>query len=314
MPAVMTRTVMRGVMALLMVGLVSEEAPAESRKWLIAHRGASAYAPEHTLAAYRLALDQGADYVEPDLGVTKDGVLVCLHDETLERTTDVETRFPDRARASDSGAPRRWFVSDFTLAEVKTLDAGSWFAAKFAGERVPTLDEVIDLVGDRAGLFPELKAPAAARAQGLSMEPLVVELLRKRGLAEPAPGAVRPRVIIQSFDADSLRRLSGLLPAIPRVLLVEPDDAPRWTSEAALREVKSFATGLGPHKHILEEQPTLVARAHAVGLTVIPWTFRSDRSGRFEDVSAEMRHYLYALGVDGLFTNNPDLFPRAPAR
>jgi glycerophosphoryl diester phosphodiesterase len=121
-------------------------------------------------------------------------------------------------------------------------------------------------------------------------------------------------VIIQSFDADSLRRLSGLLPAVPRVLLIEPNDASRWTSEAALREMKSFATGLGPHKHILEEQPTLVARAHALGLTVIPWTFRSDRLGRFEDVGAEMQHYLYTLGVDGLFTNNPDLFPRSTAR
>src|SRR5688572_20120994 len=100
---------------------------ATSRKLLVAHRGASAYAPEHTLAAYRLAVEQGADYVEQDLAVTKDGVLICLHDETLERTTNVEDVFPDRGRVVPGGGRQYWLAVDFTLAEIKQLDAGSLF-------------------------------------------------------------------------------------------------------------------------------------------------------------------------------------------
>src|SRR5687768_6114886 len=132
-----------------------------SRKILIAHRGASAYAPEHTLEAYRLALEQGADFVEQDLAVTKDGVLICIHDLTLDRTTNVEEVFPTRF-VEDTGT-KRWLVNDFTLAEIKQLDAGSWFAPKFAGARIPTFEEAIDAVGRRAGLYPELKDPAFYR-------------------------------------------------------------------------------------------------------------------------------------------------------
>ena len=114
----------------------------------IAHRGASAYAPEHTIAAYELALDMGADYVEQDLQLTKDGVLVCLHDATLERTTNVEDIFPGRsvAVASKQGTKHTWPVSDFTVSEIRQLDAGSWFSSKFIGEKIPTFQEVIDRV------------------------------------------------------------------------------------------------------------------------------------------------------------------------
>ena len=114
-------------------------------KTLVAHRGASAYAPEHTLAAYQLALTQGADFVEQDLGVTRDGVLVCLHDDSLERTTNVEEIFPDRyTTVLRSGKSyRRWLLRDFTLAEIKTLDAGSWFSPDFEGESIPTLEEIL---------------------------------------------------------------------------------------------------------------------------------------------------------------------------
>src|SRR5215467_13617587 len=125
-----------------------------TRKTLIAHRGASAYAPEHTIEAYRLAIEQGADFIEQDLQITKDGVLVCLHDLTLERTTNVEEVFPDRFRvdvsedqspgdASASAPKKHWYVSDFTLGEIKQLDAGSWFNAKFRGAKVPTFQEAI---------------------------------------------------------------------------------------------------------------------------------------------------------------------------
>ena len=118
-------------------------AMAPSGPFLIAHRGASGYAPEHTRAAYQLAMDQGADYVEQDLTLTKDGVLICLHDDTLERTTDVEARFPDRAvteTGADGQPVKRWYANDFTLAEIETLDAGSWFDPRFAGARVVTFE------------------------------------------------------------------------------------------------------------------------------------------------------------------------------
>src|SRR5690606_19884477 len=122
-----------------------------------AHRGASADAPEHTLAAYELALKHGADYVEPDLQMTRDGVLVCLHDTTLERTTDVARVFPDRATLVNG--KKTWPVADFTLAEVRKLDAGSWKGARFAGARVPTFQQMIDAVKGKAGVIPETKAP-----------------------------------------------------------------------------------------------------------------------------------------------------------
>src|SRR5687768_12141304 len=131
---------MRSILPALLTLVVVADPGAAVRKHVVAHRGASAYAPEHTIASYRLALEQRADFVEQDLAVTKDGVLICLHDPTLERTTNVEELFPDRATTVTwEGQTRRsWLANDFTLAEIKRLDAGSWFDAKFAGERIPT--------------------------------------------------------------------------------------------------------------------------------------------------------------------------------
>ena len=278
-----------------------------SRKSLVAHRGASAYAPEHTLASYRLALQQHADFVEQDLGVTKDGILVCAHDPTLERTTNVEEVFPGRFR--ESNGSRRWFVADFTLDEIKRLDAGSWFDPRFAGERVPTFAEAIDLVRGQAGLFPELKAPAVYRERGVDMAPLVAAALRARGLDRKGADARTP-VILQSFDVEALRSVAGELSSLDRTFLLEPGDAPEWTTDDALARVATFATGIGPSKAIVDKDPGLVARAHARGLTVIPYTFRASNPGRFPSVRDEMQHFLTILGVDGVFTDNPDLFPR----
>src|SRR5262249_41223126 len=131
---------------------------AQSRKALIAHRGASGLAPEHTLAAYKLAMHYKADFVEPDLGVPEDNVLVCLHDETLGRTTNIKEVFPDRASKVDLRQPGpHWLALDFTIAEIKRLDAGKWFKPEFAGQRVPTFLEMIDLVRTHpgTGIYPE---------------------------------------------------------------------------------------------------------------------------------------------------------------
>lgn len=278
------------------------------RKQLVAHRGASAYAPEHTLAAYRLALEQGADFVEQDLAVTKDGILVCIHDLSLERTTDVETVFPDRFVEDVllNGKPvRRWLVADFTLAELKRLDAGSWFNAKFAGARIPTFQEAIDLVKGKAGMYPELKDPAFYRKRGVKPEALLAEILTRNGLT----GDPKTPIIIQSFDEATVKSVASVLPGIPRVWLVEAQWADRVDSEAKVRAIAAWATGLGPNKRIVSDRPDLVRWAHAAGLTVTPWTFRSSNT-TFPSVRDEMAKFLYEYGVDALFTDNPDQFPR----
>jgi glycerophosphoryl diester phosphodiesterase len=289
----------------------------QEKKILVAHRGASAYAPEHTLEAYRLAIEQGADYVEQDLQVTKDGVLVCLHDLTLERTTDVEELFPDRFRKDVSedqalgGNPaKHWYVSDFTLAEIKSLDAGIWFNAKFKGAKVPTWQEAIDLVRGKAGLYPETKAPEIYGKRGLDMEKLVIDLLKKNKLDQPNADPKTP-IIIQSFSPESLRKLRfELKTKLPLVLLLSGGSNDQWLSPEGMKRVKEFADGIGPAKALIDREPELVKWAHGAALTVTPYTFRSSSIGRFKDVREEMSHYLYDLGVDALFTDNPDQFPR----
>ncbi|RPI25085.1 MAG: glycerophosphodiester phosphodiesterase [Acidobacteria bacterium] len=272
-----------------------------ARKVLIAHRGASAYAPENTLPAYRLAMKQGADFVEQDLQITRDGVLVCLHDLTLERTTNVEEVFPDRFREveRDGRKVREWPVSDFTVEEISRLDAGSWFAPQFKGTQVPTWDQAIAEIKGKAGLFPETKAPEVYGSRGFEMEHLVLATLRRNGLDKPGADLATP-VMIQSFSPASLRKLRQELGCLlPLVLLVDKPD--EMLSQAGLKQVAGFARGLGPSKRLLAQDPGLVKRAHEAGLTVTSWTFRT---------AAEMQEYLFNYGVDALFTDNPDLFPR----
>ncbi len=279
------------------------------RKTLIAHRGASAYAPEHTAAAYRLAMEQGADFVEQDLQITKDGVLVCLHDLTLERTTNVAEVFPDRARSGPRG--KSWTVSDFTLAEIKRLDAGSWFKAEFKGQRVQTLQEAIDLVRGRAGLYPETKDPEVYGRLGFDMEALLLAQLAKNGLERPGADSKTP-VVIQSFSPDSLRKMKKMGTGLPLVLLISDLDAgrDRWLSDTGLREAKQFAAGIGPAKVLLTKDPTLATRAHNAGLSLTPYTFRVADVPAGKTVKDEMADFLYRIGVDALFTDNPDQFPR----
>ena len=285
----------------------SQHAP--NRKLNVAHRGASAYAPEHTLASYRRALESGADFVEQDLAVTKDGVLICLHDPTLERTTNVEQLFPDRSSTVtwEGKTARSWLANDFTLAEIKTLDAGSWFDAKFAGERIPTFDEAVALVKGKAGLFPELKTPEVYEGRPVDFERLVADALDTHQLRGAAADPKTP-VILQTFSEASARKLRSIAIGVPVVLLISQGKG--WESKARVDEWSRVVQGFGPNKSILEANPQFVEWAHALGMTVVPYTFRSSSTGRFADVTAEMNHFLYTLGVDGVFTDNPDLFPR----
>jgi glycerophosphoryl diester phosphodiesterase len=282
--------------------------PAPSNKVLIAHRGASAYAPEHSADAYTLAIAQGADFVEQDLAVTKDGVLVSIHDLTLERTTDVEEVFPTRfvEEKGEGKVVRRWYVNDFTLAEIKRLDAGSFFDRKFAGTRILTFQEAIDLVRGKAGLYPELKDPEFYRQRGVNPEKLFVDIVKRNRLeADPATP-----LVLQSFDDATLKAAAVDLPRVPRAFLVSPADAGRIDTPAKLREIATWATGIAPNKAILEKAPDIVGWAHAAKLTVTPWTFRASQPGKYPSVREEMAYFLFTLGVDELFTDNPDLFPR----
>ncbi len=299
-----------GLGAWALVFAMSSDGSAQySKKTLVAHRGASAYAPEHTLAAYRLAIEQGADFVEQDLAVTRDGVLICLHDASLERTTDVEEKFPGRVTTQTiEGRTRKaWLANDFTLAEIKTLDAGSWFDRKFAGEKVPTFDEAIAVIRGKAGIFPELKTPEIYAGRDVNFEELVAAALDKHGLRGPKADPKTP-VILQTFGQSSARRLAEIKIGVPVALLL--GTAEGFQTAAQIKAWKGVVQGFGPAKNIVLKNPDFVKWAHAEGMTVTPYTFRASDPGSFADVTAEMSHYLYTLGVDALFTDNPDKFPR----
>jgi glycerophosphoryl diester phosphodiesterase len=278
----------------------------------IAHRGASAYAPEHTLAAYRLAIEMGADFVEQDLQLTKDGVLVCLHDTTLERTTNVAELFPDRAVEIEVRGQSRhvWRVSDFTLVEIKQLDAGSWFDEKFAGEPVPTFQEAIDLVKGKAGIYPETKAPEAYDSLGFMMEEEVARLLAQNGL-DTEEGQTHTPVYIQSFSSDSLKQMRALTGSTYRLVQLVSVSQADLLSTDGLKDVLTYASGVGPALALLRRDPSVAAAARAVGLEIHPYTVSaSEVPDGFADVTAYMRYLFTEVGATGVFTNNPDLFPR----
>lgn len=281
-------------------------AAAPGQKWLVAHRGASAYAPENTVPAFQLAAEQGATYVEFDLRLTKDRQLIVLHDDSLERTTDVEEVFPDRSRTvTSAGKPvKRWLLEDFTLAELKRLDAGAWFDAKFRGTRLPTFLETIDSLKGRSGLFIELKSPE--KYEGI--EKMILAELKAKGLDQPGADPRTP-VLLQSFTASSLQIFAATGTRLPVHFLFSAKDAPQWLSPEGLARVKAFASGLSPEKTAVKNDPGAMARARALGLVVTPYTFRASAVTGFPDVRAEMAHYLDVLGVDGVITDNPDQMP-----
>ena len=279
------------------------------KPWLIAHRGASAYAPENTVPAFRLAADQGSTFVEFDVQLTKDRQIVCLHDESLERTTDVEEVFPDRSRGvtgPGDQTTRRWLLSDFTLEELRQLDAGAWFGPSFRGTRIPTLAETIDALRGRSGLFIELKAPE--KYDGI--EGMILAQLKAKGLDQPGADPRTP-VLLQSFTASSLQILAGTGTRLPLHFLVGARDAQQWLTPEGLTRMKAFASGISPEKTILKDQAEGIARARQMGLLITPYTFRASAVTGFPDVRAEMAHFLDALGVDGVITDNPDRMPVA---
>ena len=303
--------------ALALVGAApatADHTPATSHDafTIVGHRGASGYRPEHTLASYELAARMGADYIEPDLVITKDGVLVARHEPEIGGTTDVANHpeFVGRktTKVLDGTSVTGWFTEDFTLAELKTLRAkeripdirqrNTIFDGKY---QVPTFQEVIDLskrlsreLHRQIGIYPETKHPTYFRKQGLPLEPRLVDALNRNGLNRP-----NAKVFVQSFEVTNLIQLHKVL-RVPLVQLTSASGAPfdfvdsgdprtykDITSPAGLRDVAKYAKGLGPDKNqiiprdaagFLTTPTTLVADAHRVGLKVHPYTFRAENT------------------------------------
>ena len=263
------------------LGCPSAPPPFPPEAMVIAHRGASGLAPEHTLAAYDLAIELGADTIEQDLQLTRDGVLVVLHDETLDRTA--------RGPAENCTGP----VHEKTLAELETCDFGLWFddrvagaGARFAGQKIVTLEALIQRYGTSVRYYIETKHPEHAPG----VERILLSLLADHELL-PREGQ-EPRVIVQSFSSESLRSMASLQPDLPLVQLLEGDlEAPL---DEAFGVIAEYAIGIGPPRSQVDSALMAAARRH--GLVVHPYTVNEP---------AEMVRLL-DLGVDGLFTDRPD--------
>ena len=277
---------------------------------VIAHRGASGYLPEHTLPAYAMAYAMGADYVEPDLVLTKDGVFICMHDIHLEDTTDVEEKFPQR-KAADG----HWCPADFTLEEVRTLSAHERLKNRFPKDAahfaVPTFEEMIQLVqglnkttGRDVGIYPELKAPSWHAQRGLPMEQKALDVLAKYGYSGPSAKAV-----VQCFELQTLVTLRALGSTLPQVFLMSGGrETEKYLSAAGLAEVAQAANGIGPDKNMIERDPALVERAHAQKLVVHPYTFRADdyNKAKYGSYEEEVKQFVGTYHVDGFFTDHAD--------
>ena len=303
-------------------------------KLVIAHRGASGYLPEHTLAAKAMAYAQGADFIEQDLVMSKDDHVIVLHDLYLDTVTDVRDVFPDRARTDG-----RYYVIDFTLAELRQLAVVERFkladghrAAVFeqrfpldkSSFRIATFAEEIELVqglnrstGGSIGIYPEIKGPAFHRGEGKDISAAVLEVLSAYGYGEQ-----QDSVFLQCFDAKELQRIHDeLLPAMNMTvalvqLLRDEPEAQTALTPGGMQEIASYADGIGPPmKLIVEPDSTavnlkttdLVRLAHDRGLVVHPYTFRSDLLPAYvEDYNQLLEIFLDDMGVDGVFTDFPD--------
>ncbi|MEL6361329.1 MAG: glycerophosphodiester phosphodiesterase family protein [Pseudomonadota bacterium] len=288
---------------------------------VIAHRGASGERPEHTLEAYGLAIEQGADIVEPDLVITKDGVLVARHDRYLSTTTNVGDypAFSDRKKSDPSGQSTRtdWWVEDFTLTELKKLrarqpraDRSTQFDDRFL---IPTFKEVVALVSAAnktretpIGLYPETKHPEIFEAIDLTFDDALLSELE---------GFVGP-VFIQSFEPQILKRLRARLGENSDYELIQLiyEETSAAGPNISLGDLAAYADGVGPSKTLIRDTMTFdngpvrssfVDEAHALGLTIHPWTFRDDEvDPSVPDIETELSQY-YRAGVDGLFTDFP---------
>lgn len=267
------------------------------RDLVIAHRGASYYAPEETAQSFMLARDLGADYIELDVQRTRDGAIVAFHDDTPLRTTNAGERYPGRENN---------FITTFTLQELKALDAGSWFNKKyperarseFEGARILTLEETIAIAksgGASTGLYIETKEPK--RSPGIERQ--VVDILIKSGWADEAvlrgKGSGHARVIFQSFDIGSLAILKELAPGVPRVYLIDEKMEKETGWNALLDRAAGLGAGIGPVGYL--GYPGNIGKAHRRGMCVHIYT-----------INVKWQMCLFAFfGADGFFSDRCDL-------
>ena len=311
---------------------------------IIGHRGACGHRPEHTLESYKLAITMGADYVEPDLVSTKDHILIARHENEIGGTTDVATKFPNRktTKTIDGKKVTGWFTEDFTLKEIKTLRANERLEFRdhsFDGKfEIPTLNEVLTLVKaeskklkKKIGVYPETKHPSYFQSINLPLEEPLVETLKNFKM-----NGKKSLVFIQSFELTNLKKLKKMT-SLPLVYLLDDPEIVPYDNFLAqdkrtyldmlkpenLKEISLTASGIGPFKRYIIPAdssnhalaPTkLIEAAHAVGLKVHPYTFRSETkyllSDYNNDPTAEYFEY-FKLGVDGLFTDFPDAAVKA---
>ena len=307
-------------------------------KVVVAHRGASAYLPEHTLQAAAMAYAMGADYQEQDVVMTKDDQLIVWHDLTLDRNSDVRHKFPGRAR--DDG---RYYVIDFTLQELRTLRVTEGYRLDDSGreqpiypERFPlwqgsfqihTFAEQLELIhglnrstGRDVGIYPELKSPAFHHQHGKDIGMAVLSELKRFGYTSKSSN-----VFVQTFEFDELKRVKeqvqpalGIELKLVQLMGDDEDDYGWMLRPGGMQELAKFADGIGPEKGMIihgDSTPgnlmisSLVADAHAAGMQVHPYTFRAD-SGQVPAYARDFDHLLELFyvnaGVDGVFTDFPD--------
>ncbi|MFZ4405337.1 MAG: glycerophosphodiester phosphodiesterase [Pseudobdellovibrionaceae bacterium] len=305
---------------------------------IIGHRGASGHRPEHTKAAYELAIDFGADYIEPDLVMTKDKVLIVRHENEISGTTNVAEKFPDRktTKIVDGESITGWFAEDFTLKEIKTLKVKERLSQRSRAYdnqfEILTFKEVIDIAEMQSkekkrpiGIYPETKHPTYFKSIGLPLEDALVAELKKAGWND-----FESPVFIQSFEVTNLKELKKSTSVKLILLLGDADKKPYDFVSAkinqtysdlmqpkGLKELKKFIYGIGPSKQWIVPQdkdgkiklPTdLIVQAHAAGLQVHPYTFRSDKPFLSSDYKSAQDEYLqfFKLGADAVFSDFPD--------
>ncbi len=280
--------------------------PATAEKVVIAHRGASGYLPEHTLASYAMAYAMGADYIEQDLAMTSDHVLICLHDTTLDATTNVAEVFPERKREDG-----RYYPADFTLEEIRRLRTRERLPRRFPREtqlfQIPTFEEAIQLVqglnkstGRNVGIYPELKDPSFYKGENLPFAETLLQVLSLYGYEGPTAN-----IYIQCFSPATLGRLREELKTdLPLIQLISDNE---MLEDLGFEKIAGYAQGIGPEKTCIAKDPSLVKKAHAVGLKVHPYTFRAEFVPKpYESVEEEMDMYLFTYDIDGGFVDHPD--------
>jgi glycerophosphoryl diester phosphodiesterase len=232
----------------------------------VAHRGATGYAPENTIAAFDKGVEMKADYIEIDVQRSKDGELVIIHDNTVDRTTD------------GTG-----YVKDLTFEQIRSLDAGSWKGEQFTGEKIPTFDEILDRYHGKTGILIELKSPELYPG----IEGQVAQKLKERNLDKPQ----NEKIIIQSFNFESMKITNSLLPKVPIGVLTSNR---AHTTEQALNEFATYADYFNPSYGIVSKE--LVDQVHSLGMKIQSWTVRSHEAAQF----------LLDMNVDGIITDYPD--------